>query len=91
MPALETVIVLNKNGPVIINKSDYDPLVHELAEGQDDPLAAATEPAATEPAAFDREQAKEFLSLIGVTFPRNISNEKLAELVQENKAKLAGA
>lgn len=29
---IETMIVLNKNGPVMINKSDYDPVIHKLPD-----------------------------------------------------------
>lgn len=36
--SVETVIVKTANGPVMINKSDYDPAMHELENPADMPL-----------------------------------------------------
>lgn len=33
MSRIPTTIILNKNGPVVINVSDYDPAIHTLAPG----------------------------------------------------------
>lgn len=71
---LETVLISTKNGPVMINKVDFDPSVHTLY-GE---------------VAFDRKAAREYLNALGINTSKNISDEKLSELLEETKAKMNG-
>lgn len=70
---VETVFVETKNGPVRINKDDFDPKVHKLVgEKQEED-------------AFDRKGAMAFLEERNVEFAKNISNDKLKALVEETE------
>lgn len=76
---LEVVTIKTENGPVDINKKDYDAEVHTLWEAE------------TVVEKFDRNATKDYLTSMGVQFAKNISNDDLAKLLEETKQKLAGA
>jgi hypothetical protein len=79
--SIETVIVNTENGPVIINKCDFDETVHLLYEGEE---------SVPKEVLFDRKAARDYLNTLGVQTAKNISNEELAKLVEETKVKMAG-
>ena len=68
----------------VINQSSFDKELHEEVKGKNKPTSEAKKEDAEE---FDREKAKEYLTEKNVSFAKNISNEKLAELVEETKKK----
>jgi hypothetical protein len=72
---IPTILVKEKSTGRLrtINLSSFDSDLHEKAK-------ASTK---AEPTAFDREAAKEVLTAKGITFAKNVSNEKLAELLAE--------
>lgn len=74
----ETVCIFTNNGPVIINKSDFNPNIHSLIGQEKEEVKEE----------FDREAAKEYLTTLGVQFAKNIGDKKLAELVENMKAKI---
>ena len=67
----ETVLIETKNGPVMINKNDFDRKVHKVADEKQ------------EEDSFDRKGAMAFLEERKVDFAKNISNDKLKALVEE--------
>lgn len=71
---IETVKV-KREGPKgckIINKTDFDPEIHELYE--------------SDPTGPTRDEMKAYLTEKGVEFPQNIKGDKLAEMYAEAKA-----
>lgn len=49
----ETILIETDNGPVIINKSEYNPNEHKLAEGMPEQFAAPPVPVPAAPVALD--------------------------------------
>lgn len=78
-----TVVIATKNGPVVINEEDFDPSVHNI-HGKPEPV----DPVSSEPAAFNRDEAKAYLTAMGVQFAPAIRNETLMKLVEETKLKV---
>lgn len=86
---IPTILIKGENGMKrCINLSKYDPKKHQLWENKN---AVHKEEKEEEKQVvhdeFDREYAKSFLKQKGVKFAKNITNDKLEELYNDEKDK----
>lgn len=101
---METMIVTNKNGDVIINVDEFDPNLFSLKPGEPVPDSVAAkfdlkpaEPTPTPavlkteptPEVFDRAAVETYLTMMGVVFEADATDKKLVELKTELEAKIA--
>lgn len=98
---METMIVTNKNGDVIINVDEFDPNLFSLKPGEPvpDSVAAKFDLKPTEqnpkktpeptPEVFDRAAVETYLTMMGVVFEADATDKKLVELKTELEAKIA--
>lgn len=89
---METMIVLNKNGDVLIDVENFDPALYQLKPGEPVPESVAAKLGTVEPVegeAFDRAAIETYLTLMGVAFEADATDKQLKKLKAKIEAKIA--